>query len=81
MLPYELKKLAIAKQPKRPIQAPSLTLDSKTKDFLNPWLEPQSQHQLKALDFLGHLELVNTLEGIQSWSSLACDFIQQNPSL
>ena len=74
---YNLRKLAIVNQPKRFIQSPSITLYSKAKNFINPWLEAMPQHQAKELNFSEHLALVSTFEGIRSWSSLACDFLKR----
>ena len=75
---YTLRKLAIANQPKRIIQSPSITLYAKTKNFINPWLEASPHHQLKELNFSEHIDLVKTFEGVSSWSSLACDFLKEH---
>jgi hypothetical protein len=72
---YELRKIAITKQPMRALKAQSLTLYSRGLFSLNPWLQGLSLERSLELNFVGHLELVTTDEGINSWKNLACEFI------
>jgi acyl carrier protein len=67
---YELRKLAIVKQEKRAIKCPSLSLYTSANFSENIWLAPANWHQSLKIDFLDHLELVNTSAGIDSWLSI-----------
>jgi acyl carrier protein/acyl-CoA synthetase (AMP-forming)/AMP-acid ligase II len=64
---YTLRKLAIANHTKRSLKTPSLTLFSSGLFSQNPWLTSSNQHQCIELNFKGHLELLNTAEGLHSW--------------
>ncbi|HBB53589.1 MAG TPA: hypothetical protein DCZ80_06780 [Legionellales bacterium] len=67
---YELRKLAIAKQEKRAINCPSLSLYTSSNFSKNIWLASENGHKNLKIDFFDHLELVNTTAGIDSWLSM-----------
>lgn len=73
---HELRKLAIIQQPMRDLKAPSLSIYSLGQLDKNRWLKPNSYHKDVELDFFGHLELVNSSEGIKSWNSWICNFVK-----
>ena len=74
---YELRKLAISQQPQYSLKTPSLTMYSLHQFTQNPWLSSSKHHESLELNFEGHLELINTPEGIQSWLNLAYEFLIQ----
>jgi hypothetical protein len=73
---HEIRKLAIAKQSRRKIMAPTLSVYASGKYCKSPWIESMSQHQSIELDFSGHLELVNSSTGIESWINHYIEFLK-----
>lgn len=75
---HEIRKIAILQQPKRVIKTTTMNVYSHSQMDKSPWIQPMLQHQFLQLNFSGHLELVNTHEGIQSWAPLICDFLTES---